>query len=173
VSIGCWIALGVLARSVEWTLVAAVLLNLIAYPVFLWLGRGMGTARIPQLPRAWFDLPMRTLLVCALMSLILVASSLAGPNVTGIIAVYPISSTSLMLILQPRVGGMAASAVMANSLWGLCGVGLGLTALGVLVVPFGAVPALAATLAIPIAWNLSVWFIRSRNPSRHSSEPGV
>ena len=94
----------------------------------------MGTAGMPRVPRAWYDLPMRALLVCVLMATILEVSTWAGPTVTGIIAVYPISSTSLMLILQPRIGGRATAAVMANSLWGLVGISVGLVALSLSIV---------------------------------------
>jgi hypothetical protein len=138
------------------------LLNLIAYPACLSLGSRLGAAEMPPLRRCWYDLPLRTLLVCALMATILEASNWAGPGVNGILAVYPISSTSLMLILQPRIGGRATGAVMANSLWGLIGISFGLAALGLSVVPIGAVPALAAALAIPILWNLTVWTARKR-----------
>ena len=161
-AVGSWIALALLARSVEWTLAGAGLLNLIVYPACLWLGRVMSTAEMPQLRRYWYDLPMRTLLVCALMATILEASNWAGPVVTGILAVYPISSTSLMLILQPRIGGRAAAAVIANSLWGLFGISFGLAALYLFIIPFGAASALAAALAIPIVWNLTVWTVSRR-----------
>lgn len=159
VSIGCWISLAVLARSVGWTLAGAGLLNLIVYPVCLWLSGAMRAADMPQLKHAWYDLPMRTFLVCALMTTILEASDWAGPVLTGILAVYPISSTSLILILQPRVGGRAAAAVIANSLWSLFGISFGLVALNLSIVPFGAAISLAAALAIPIAWNLTVWIV--------------
>ena len=118
---------------------------------------------MPRVPRAWYDLPMRALLVCALMATMLEVSTWAGPTVTGIIAVYPISSTSLMLILQPRIGGRATAAVMANSLWGLVGISVGLVALSLSIVSFGAVLALAAALTIPIVWNLTVWIARRRD----------
>jgi hypothetical protein len=162
-AVGCWIALALLARSIEWTLLTTGLLNLVVYPACLWLGRALGAAEMPQLRRSWYDLPMRTLLVCALMATILEVSNWAGPVVTGILAVYPISSTSLMLILQPRIGGRAAAAVIANSLWGLVGISFGLAALYLSVIPFGAVPALSAALAIPICWNLTVWTARRHN----------
>src|SRR5208282_409177 len=58
-SVGCWISLAVLARSVGWTLASAILLNLIVYPSCLWLGSAMRTADMPQLRHAWYDLPMR------------------------------------------------------------------------------------------------------------------
>jgi hypothetical protein len=162
-AVGCWIAFALLAHSVEWTLATGILLNLIVYPVCLRLSRAMGSAGIPRVPRAWYDLPMRALLVCVLMATILEVSTWAGPAVTGILAVYPISSTSLMLILQPRIGGRATAAVMANSLWGLVGISVGLVALSLSIVSFGAVPALAAALTIPIVWNLTVWMTRRRD----------
>jgi hypothetical protein len=161
-AVGTWIALAFLARSIAWTLATAGLLNLIVYPACLWLSGTLGTARMPQFQRAWYDLPMRALLVCVLMATIIEASTWAGPIVTGILAVYPISSTSLMLILQPRIGGRAAAAVMANSLWGVFGISFGLAALSLSAVPLGAAPALAAALAIPIVWNLTVWTARRR-----------
>jgi hypothetical protein len=158
-SVGCWILLAVLARSVGWTLASAGLLNLIVYPACLWLSSATRSVDMPQLKHAWYDLPMRTFLVCALMTIILEASNWAGPVLTGILAVYPISSTSLMLILQPRIGGRAAAAVIANSLWSLFGISFSLVALNLSIVPFGAAISLAAALAIPIAWNLTVWIV--------------
>jgi hypothetical protein len=157
--VGCWISLALLARSIGWTFASAALLNLIVYPACLWLSSAMRTAEIPRLRHAWYDLPMRTCLVCALMATILEASNWAGPVLIGILAVYPISSTSLILILQPRFGGRPAAAVIANSLWSLFGISFGLVALTLSIVPFGAAVALAAALAIPVAWNLTIWVV--------------
>ncbi len=158
-SLGCWISLAMLARSIEWTLTSAGILNLIVYSVCLRLSSSMRTARMPQLRHEWYDLPMRTFLVCGLMTVILEASNWAGPKLTGTLAVYPIASTSLIFILQPRVGGRAAAAVIANSLWSLLGIGLSLVALNVLIVPVGPMLSLAVALAIPLAWNLTIWIV--------------
>jgi len=161
-SVGCWISLAVLARSIGWTLASAGLLNLIVYPACLRLSSAMRTVDMPRLRHAWYDLPMRTFLVCALMAAILEASNWAGPVLTGVLAVYPISSTSLILILQPRIGGRAAGAVIANSLWSLFGISFSLAALYLSVVPFGTALSLAAALAIPVVWNLIVWVVHRR-----------
>jgi hypothetical protein len=157
-----WISLVLLARSIEWTLATAGLLNLIVYPACLLLGSAMRTIEMPRMRHAWYDLPMRTFLVCALMATVLGVSNWAGPTLTGILAVYPISSTCLILILQPRIGGRASAAVIANGLWSLCGISCGLAALHLTIVPFGATPALAAALAIPVMWNLTVWVAHRR-----------
>ncbi len=162
-SIGCWVLLALLTKMVGSTLATASLLNLVVYPVCLWLVRAMHAVKMPQLRHAWYDLPMRTLLVCALMGMVLEASKWAGPVLTGILAVYPISSTSLILILQPQVGGPATAAVVAYSLWSLFGISFSLVALNLMIVPFGAAVSLAAALAIPIAWNLTVWAAAHRH----------
>jgi hypothetical protein len=81
---------------------------------------------------------------------------------TGLLAVFPILSTSLILILQPRIGGRASAAVIANSVWNLFGISFGLAALNLAAVPLGAAFALAAALAIPIVWNLTVWVVHRR-----------
>ena len=157
VAAACWIALAVVTRSVQWTLAGAALMNLVIYPACLWLSRAVRQAKVLQLKHAWYDLPVRTILVCVLMAAILEASHRAGPVFTGILAVYPISSTSMMLILQPRLGGRASAAVSANCLWSLFGISFGLAALYLSIVPFGVPLALALALAVPLLWNLTVW----------------
>ena len=161
-AVACWIVLALLARSIDWTFAAAALLNLLIYPVCLWLGSALRVAEMPRLRHGWYDLPLRTILVCGLMATIIEASNWAGPMLTGLLAVFPISSTSLALILQPRIGGRAAGAVIANSVWSLFGISFGLAAINLAVVPFGAAFALAAALAIPVVWNLTVWLVHRR-----------
>lgn len=163
ISAGCWISLAVLAHSIEWSLVTASLLNFAVYPTCLWLSSAVRNTEMPQLRRAWYDLPMRTILVCILMATIVEASSWAGPALTGILAVYPVSTTSLVLILQPRVGGRAAVAVASNSLWSLFGISFSLAALSLSITPFGLVLSLAALLVIPVIWNLTVWVAYRRD----------
>ncbi len=158
----CWFVLAMLARSTGWTFATAALLNLVVYPASLWLGAGLRNAKMPRLRHAWYDVPLRTLLVCGLMAIVLQASTWAGPVVTGLLAVFPISSTSLILILHPRIGGRASAAVLANSVWSLFGISFGLAAIALAAVPLGVPVALAAALAIPLAWNLTVWLIHRR-----------
>jgi hypothetical protein len=46
--------------------------------------------------------------------------------------------------------------------WSLFGISFGLAALNLAVVPLGAALSLAAALAIPIVWNLTVWLVHRR-----------
>ena len=48
--------------------------------------------------------------------------------------------TSLMLILQPRIGGRATAAVIANGLWGLIGFGIAIVVLHLVARQLGNVP---------------------------------
>ena len=162
IAVGCWIGLALFVRSIAWTVGSAGLLNLAVYAACIRLSNRFREADVPRLGRQWYELPLRTLLVCALMGTVLVLSTWAGPVATGILAVYPISTTCTMLILHPRIGGRATAAVIANGLWGLFGIGWGLFALSVAVVPLGTGVGLALALAVPISWNLSVWAARRR-----------
>jgi hypothetical protein len=140
----------------------SVLANLVVYPVCILLTSRFRDVVMPPKVRKWYDVPLRTLLVCALMGTVLVISNVVGPVATGFVAVFPISTTSTMLILQPRIGGRASAAVIANGLFGLAGIGAGLTALYISLKPLGIVPALVLALIVPVTWNLTVWAVRTR-----------
>jgi len=157
-----WLILAIAARFATWTITSSVLANLVVYPVCILLTRRFRDVVMPPKVRKWYDVPLRTLLVCALMGTVLVISNVVGPVATGFVAVFPISTTSTMLILQPRIGGRASAAVIANGLFGLAGIGAGLTALYISLKPLGIVPALVLALIVPVTWNLTVWAVRTR-----------
>ena len=75
--------------------------------------------QMPPIIRRWYDIPLRAILVSCLVATVVGLSGHVGPTVTGLLAVYPIVMTSLMLIFQPRVGGPATAALIANTMWGL------------------------------------------------------
>jgi hypothetical protein len=157
-----WVALAMLARLIVWNEAGAIALSLVVYPACVWLVRPYCDVAMPLALRRWYDIPVRTLLVCALMATVLAFSQWGGAVVTGFIAVFPISTTSAILILQPRIGGRATAAMVANGILGMAGIGVGLAALYLAIGPLGAVFALALALAIPVGWNLSAWTIRAR-----------
>ena len=67
------------------------------------------------------DIPLRAALVATLVATVVTLSRWVGPTISGIIALFPVVYSSLMLILQPRIGGPATAAVIANGSWGLIG----------------------------------------------------
>jgi len=162
IALATWISLALVVRSIAWSFVTAGLLNIVLYPCCLWLSNRFRAAAMPAVTTKWYDVPLRAIFVCSLMATVLVIGNWAGPITTGMIAVFPISTTCTMLILQPRIGGPATAAVVANGIWGIAGISGGLTALYLTVEGFGIFPALALALAVPLTWNFTVWSLGRR-----------
>ena len=73
---------------------------------------------------------------------------------------------SVGLVLQPRMGGAAPAAMMANGLLGLIGLVAALAFLSVSATALGSSSALSLALLICVLWNLFLvgarWFLRRR-----------
>ncbi|MCC6756007.1 MAG: hypothetical protein IT199_06510 [Solirubrobacterales bacterium] len=92
----------------------------------------------------------------------LLISNVVGPVATGFVAVFPVSTSSTILILHPRLGGQATAAVAANGLFGFAGIAAGLTAMHFAIPTLGLTIALALLLVVAMAWNMTVWIVRVR-----------
>ena len=101
---------------------------------------------------------LRAALVATLAATVVAVSGWVGPAISGILALFPIVFTSMMLILHPRIGGPATAAVVANSGWGMVGFGLGITMLHVGALRFGSTVGLSLGLATCVLWNLALWW---------------
>ena len=64
--------------------------------------------------------------------------------------------STLVLFLQPRLGGPATAAILASGMLGLMGFGVGLAALHLAAEPLGRWPALALGLGVCLLWNLAI-----------------
>ncbi len=165
VSCGCavavWIVLASIIRQFDWSLAAGLAANLIAFGVCIPLLAGYRHVKMPLVTRRWYDVPMRAALVATLVAIVVSTSSWVGPRISGIIALYPVVFSSIMVILHPRIGGRPTAAVLANSAWGLLGFGMAIAVLHVAVVWFGSAVGLCLALATCVIWNLTLW-ARSR-----------
>ncbi len=92
---------------------------------------------MPLITRRWYDIPLRASLVATLVATVVTLSGWVGPSISGIIALFPVVFSSMMLILHPRIGGPATAAVVANSGWGLLGFGAAMAVMHVAVLQFG------------------------------------
>ena len=119
-------------------------------------------AKMPPIRRRWYDIPLRASLVATLVAIVVTSSGWVGPKVSGIIALFPAVFTSMMLILHPRIGGPATAAVLANSAWGLIGLGIAIAVLYVAALRFGSAIGLSLALATCVGWNLSLWWLGRR-----------
>jgi hypothetical protein len=151
IAVLAWWGTSVATHQITFTPSTALLLNLAVYGTGFALLNTVRTAKsIPAraTPRRWSDLPARALAVAAFVSLVIAASSILGPNATGIAAVFPISLISLIVIVRPRIGGAASSLLAANALRAMLGFGMTLLALHLAIQPLGVPVALAVALFV-------------------------
>jgi len=171
VSIGAamavWLALATIIRHFEWTLLSGLIVNAIGFAVAVPLMRPyMHLKKMPLITRRWYDIPLRAGLVALLVATVVTTSSWVGPKISGIMALFPIVFTSLMLVLHPRIGGPPTAAAISNGAWGLMGFGLAIAVMHAAVLTFGSAMGLSLALATCIGWNLALWWNGRRKAAR-------
>jgi len=165
-----WLMLAWLTRTVQWSLTSGLAVNALSFLICLPLLRRYLDVKMPPITRRWYDIPLRAALVASLVATVVSLSGWVGPQISGTIALFPVVSTSLMLILHPRIGGCATAAVLANAGFGLIGFGLAVAVLHVAALRFGSAIALTLALADAVGWNLGLWRIGRRERNR-AGEP--
>jgi hypothetical protein len=153
-----WIALATLSRTIHWSLAGGIMANVITFAICLPLMRRFRHVRMPLITRRWYDIPLRALLVSTLAATVTTLSGWVGPDLSGVIALFPVVFSSMILILHPRIGGPPTAAVIANSGWGMMGLGVAIAVLHVAASRFGSVIALSLALATCASWNLALWW---------------
>ena len=101
-----------------------------------------------------------------LVATVVTTSGWVGPKISGIMALFPIVFTSLMLVLHPRIGGVPTAAAISNGAWGLMGFGLAIAVMHVAVKAFCSATGLSLALATCIGWNLALWWNGRRKALR-------
>ena len=161
-AVAVWIAFASVIRSVQWTLTAGLIANAVAFAICVPLLRRFRHVKMPLITRRWYDIPLRASLVATLVATVTTLSGWVGPGISGTIALFPVVFTSMMLILHPRIGGPPTAAVIANSGWGLMGLGIAIAVLHVAALRFGSTVALSLALMTCVSWNLGLWWNNRR-----------
>ena len=161
-ALAIWFIAAALMRTVTWSTSNAILLNIVVFAACISLGNRLRHARMPLATRRWYDMPLRTALVAALVAVVVGISERAGPFNTGTLAVFPVVLSSLILILHPRMGGPASAAVLANTMLGLVGFSAACLTVHLAVLPLGTVGGLTLALVVSIVCNFAFWIIRRR-----------
>jgi hypothetical protein len=162
-----WLSVALLLQLHKWSFAEACLLVAASFVLaFRGLSRFAVATQPAAGPRARFDLPLRALLVAAVVVATTLASRASGPSLTGVLATYPVVFTSLIVILQPRGGGAFASAVLVNGLKGLLGFGTALAVLHVAALHLGSAPALVLALTVAVGWNVTLTLFRRRHGAK-------
>jgi hypothetical protein len=157
-AVAVWIGLASIIRLVHWTLAAGLIVNAITFAICVPLLQRYRHVRMPLIIRRWYDIPLRASLVATLVATVVTLSGWVGPAVSGMIALFPIVFTSMMLILHPRIDGPPTAAVIANGAWGLMGFGIAIAVLHLAALRFGSVIGLSLALMICVSWNLGLWW---------------
>jgi len=100
-AVAVWIVLASIIRSLQWTLLSGLIANAIAFAICVPLLQHYRHVKMPMITRRWYDIPLRASLVATLVATVVTASGWVGPKISGIIALFPIVFTSMMLILHP------------------------------------------------------------------------
>src|SRR5471032_3146528 len=162
-----WIVLAALSPTIHWSLAGGLAVNIVAFAICIPLLDRFRHVKMPLITRRWYDIPLRAGLVATLVATVVTLSGWVGPKVSGMIALFPVVFTSMMLILHPRIGGPATAAVLANSGRGLMGLGIAIAVLHVAALQFGSVVGLSLALMICVGWNLGLWWNARRKLVRH------
>jgi uncharacterized membrane protein len=165
-AVGVWFAAALPLRSAEWSFLAVAGVNLAIFAIAIALTSGFRNVPMPPVKRRWYDVPLRATMVSVLVAAVVGLSGQVEPTFTGLLAVYPIVMTCLMLIFHPRAGGPATATLIANTLWGLVGFSACLFTVHLATMPLGTPAGLVLALAVSIAWNLIVWVLRRRTSAK-------
>ncbi|MGC2087382.1 MAG: hypothetical protein WA702_28915 [Bradyrhizobium sp.] len=166
-ALAVWFGIASLILKVQWTLAEGLIVNAITVAICVPALARYRHVKMPLITRRWYDVPLRALLVATLVGTVTTLSGWVGPDISGVLVLFPIVFTSMMLILHPRIGGPATAAVIANGVWGLIGFGLGIAAVQAGVSQFGSAIGLSLGLLTCVLWNLGLWWTgrRKRVPS--------
>lgn len=160
-ALGAWLICAIIVQLNQWSLVEALLFVTPIYIVSVALARGYtrGIA-VQRAERRWTDLPTRALMVAGAAGATIAISKFVPPQLTGVLSVLPVIMSSLIVILHPRIGGPATSALFAHTLGGLVGMVLAFVLINLTIESVGTWIALSAGLAVTLVWNLLLIAVR-------------
>jgi hypothetical protein len=157
-----WLVAVLVLSPVHWNVWSASILNFVVFAACVFTVQPFCLVPMPPTTRSWYDFVIRASLAASLVGAVVTLSYQIGPTGSGVLAVFPVIYTSIMVILHYRVGGPATAAVLANAVPGLAGFGVALLTLHLMAVPFGSATALVVALGVSVAWNAIVYAIRRR-----------
>ena len=170
IAILVWFAGAAALRLVVWTPATAFLLNLVVFGITVPLSWRYRTSGPPKkFLRRPFDIPLRAITAAIVVAIVTTASTRIGSFASGMFAVFPIVMASSVVILHPRVGGVASASMFAHAQIALNGLWLGFLALHYLVAPVGVWWAFVLAMGVCVAWSGLLWLVRLRKLSRPRS----
>jgi hypothetical protein len=165
-----WAALSTALLRFDWTMPAAFTLYAVTIAACFWGTRSLRRRPPPRAgARAWYDIPLRALLVACLAACVTTFSHWAGPSVTGVAAIFPIVMTSIAIILSLRSGGSAVATIMAASFLPMLGFGIALAVAHTAAPTTGVWWAMLSGLVAQLVWSLLLIVQRPRSMTGRAS----
>jgi len=163
VAIAVWFVAAAALRAVAWTPLTAALLNVVVFGITVPLSWRYRTSGSPvKFMRTAYDIPLRALTAAIVVTVVTTASTSIGSFFSGVFAVFPIVMACSVVILHPRVGGIASASMFAHAQIALNGLWLGFLAVHYLAVPFGSWLALVCGFGVGVAWSGTLWLLRKQ-----------
>ena len=164
--LAAWFMLAVPMMFIDWQIWSAALICLVVFPIAFWLTRPitqLDYAPKPLEPR-WYDVPLRALAVGVFVAVVVGLSNVLGAAGSGLGAVFPITFSSVTVILHLRLGGPAAAKTLASGLRTVSGMAPVLLIMAVAIDAFGAAVGLSLALACSTLYAASLIVIEMRKP---------
>ncbi len=162
-----WFAIVAALRTVDWTPLGAVAINVVAFGITIPLCWRYRTSSGPvKFVRKPFDIPLRALTAGIVVAIVTTASSSIGSFASGMFSLFPIILGSSIVIMHPRIGGKTTASMLAHAQLPLAGLVFGFLAVHYLVAPLGVWLALVAGLAVCLLWSGVILAIRMRATKR-------
>jgi hypothetical protein len=167
VALAVWFGLTVVFRTIDWTALTAVLLNVVVFGITVplsWRYREAGPPK--KFLRTRYDIPLRAFAAAIVVAIVTTASSRIGSFASGMFALFPIILCSSIVILHPRVGGKATASMLAHAQIAFVGLSLGFLAVHYTAVPLGSWWAFAVGLLVCVIWSGILVLVRLRATRR-------
>jgi uncharacterized membrane protein (GlpM family) len=162
-AVAVWFVAAAALRMAAWTPLTAALLNIAVFGITVPLSWRYRTSGLPaKFMRSAYDIPLRALTAAVVVAAVTTASYSIGSFASGVFAVFPIVMACSVVILHPRVGGVASASMFAHAQIALNGLWLGFIVVHYMVAPFGVWGAFGIGLMVCIAWSGALWVIRAR-----------
>ena len=163
VAVAVWFVAAAALRLVGWTAPTAFVLDAVIFGITVPLSWRYRTSGPPaKFLRTPYDIPLRALTAAIVVVAVTTASYSIGSFASGMFAVFPIVMCCSVVILHPRVGGVASGSMFAHAQIALVGLWLGFLVVHCLVAPLGVWPAFGIGLMVCIGWSGLLWVIRAR-----------
>ena len=157
-----------MARLFNFNIWTALALNVVTAAIAIPL---TGAARRASFERAekagrGYDIPLRAAAVAIFVIALTTASHSIGSFATGMFAVFPVALSSFIVILHPRIGGPAASNVIAHAQVPMIGITLAIASVSLFAEVLGVWWSLLIALVCSLGWNVMLWVWRKHLSAR-------